>query len=127
MAVGRAEIRQAAPLSDEHGEAGTQPQRYSHRGEEETERRRPVAMGRRGHLVQHAAGEAGARQTGMHIGDPEPGGSLYVGKDVQPLHGPLQGGDALCSRSLAACMAIIDVEDATHGLRRGLGGLSDDD
>src|SRR5689334_15921198 len=39
VGVRRAEIRQAAPLSDEHGEAGTQPQRYSRRGEEETERR----------------------------------------------------------------------------------------
>ena len=67
MGVRRAEIRQAAPLSDEHGEAGTQPQRYSRRGEEETERRRTVAMDRRGDLVQHAAGEAGTREMGMHL------------------------------------------------------------
>ena len=95
VAVGRAEIGEAAPLGDEHGGAGARMQRCSRQREEETECRGTVAMGGGGDLVQHAAGKAGARQMGMHLlhAERQICGLLRM-RTLQPRHALAQGGDA---------------------------------
>jgi hypothetical protein len=46
-------------------------QGYRHDGDDKSKRGRPVPMGCAGHLVQHAAGEAGCGQMRMDLGSAE--------------------------------------------------------
>ena len=96
VAIGLAEVRQSPPRGDEHGRTRARMQRCRRQGEQETERRRPVAVAPRGHLMEDAAGQAGTRQKGLQLRYAErevPGlGSRRRGLEL--CQGLAQGGDA---------------------------------
>jgi len=95
VAVGPAEIHERALCGDEHGGAGAPVLGCRRQGEEEAERRWPIAVGRCGQLMQDAAGKARTGQVGLDLRYPEgevlrfrPSGRLEPGKRLA------QGGDA---------------------------------
>lgn len=67
MAVGPAELGEAAMRGDEHQGATPEAQRMGGQGGAEAEGGRPVAMSRREHLVQRAQGQAGSRQIAVDL------------------------------------------------------------
>jgi hypothetical protein len=63
------------------GEGGARRCRYRHEGHDKTERGRPVPVGCAGHLMQHAASEAGRRQMRVNLGSTQrqaPSGTLSL-------------------------------------------------
>ena len=109
VAAGLAEIRQRPPRGDEHGRTWARTQRCRRQGEQETEGRRPVAVGGCGHLMEDAARKAGARQVGLHLRHPErevsnPAPSAAVSSFG---HGLAQGGDTAAFAALWELLPLV--------------------
>src|SRR5208282_285475 len=67
MAIGIAEVSQAAPRGNKHGWARAGMLGANHQREQETQGCRPVAVRSRTHLVQNPADQPGTRQGAKHL------------------------------------------------------------
>lgn len=71
VAIGLPEIREASARGDEHDRTAPDRKRAGRQRHGEAERRRPVAMGRRDHLMKGAAGQAGAGEVAIDVANTE--------------------------------------------------------